>query len=138
MPDDRERPKPPSWLSTQGSPNAAHGAPAAARQSAARARAEQRAARGAAAHPATPKPAPTPARSRRAPARNGAGWLSDNARVVLERRYLAKDAAGHLTETPEQLFRRVANNIAQAEAAFAPPALPKTSPRSTRHSSTTS
>ncbi|HWC28887.1 MAG TPA: adenosylcobalamin-dependent ribonucleoside-diphosphate reductase [Dehalococcoidia bacterium] len=41
--------------------------------------------------------------------------LSDNARVVLERRYLAKDNAGELIETPEQLFRRVANNVALAE-----------------------
>ncbi len=41
--------------------------------------------------------------------------LSENARVVLERRYLAKDDSGTLIETPEQLFRRVANNLAQAE-----------------------
>ena len=41
--------------------------------------------------------------------------LSDNARTVLERRYLARDAAGNLTETPEQLFRRVAENIALGE-----------------------
>jgi ribonucleoside-diphosphate reductase alpha chain len=44
--------------------------------------------------------------------------LSDNARVVLERRYLAKDDAGNLTETPEELFRRVARNIASAEAQY--------------------
>src|SRR5688572_22135346 len=41
--------------------------------------------------------------------------LSDNARTVLERRYLARDADGNLIETPEQLFRRVADNIALAE-----------------------
>lgn len=41
--------------------------------------------------------------------------LSENARVVLERRYLAKDDSGNLIETPEQLFRRVAHNLAQAE-----------------------
>jgi ribonucleoside-diphosphate reductase alpha chain len=57
------------------------------------------------------------AKRRAAPA---ASWLSDNARVVLERRYLAKDAHGNLAETPEQLFRRVANNIAQAETKFVP------------------
>ena len=34
--------------------------------------------------------------------------LSDNARVVLERRYLAKDEHGRVVETPEQLFQRVA------------------------------
>ena len=39
--------------------------------------------------------------------------LSDNARVVLERRYLAKDEHGRVVETPEQLFRRVARNIAR-------------------------
>jgi ribonucleoside-diphosphate reductase alpha chain len=44
--------------------------------------------------------------------------LSDNARVVLERRYLARDDAGQLLETPEQLFRRVAHNVAQAEALY--------------------
>ncbi len=44
--------------------------------------------------------------------------LSDNARIVLERRYLARDDSGTPVETPEQLFRRVANNIAQAEAAY--------------------
>ena len=41
--------------------------------------------------------------------------LAGNARTVLERRYLAKDARGRLTETPEQLFRRVAHNVALAE-----------------------
>jgi len=44
--------------------------------------------------------------------------LSDNARVVLERRYLAKDDTGRLTETPEEVLRRVAANIAQAEAVY--------------------
>jgi ribonucleoside-diphosphate reductase alpha chain len=40
--------------------------------------------------------------------------------VVLERRYLAKDATGTPEETPEGLFRRVARNIAEGEAAFSP------------------
>jgi ribonucleoside-diphosphate reductase alpha chain len=44
--------------------------------------------------------------------------LSDNARVVLERRYLAKDDAGNLAETPEGLFRRVAQNVALAELRY--------------------
>ncbi|MGA2286276.1 MAG: vitamin B12-dependent ribonucleotide reductase [Dehalococcoidia bacterium] len=44
--------------------------------------------------------------------------LSDNARVVLERRYLAKDERGRVVETPEQLFQRVAHNIAGAEQAY--------------------
>jgi len=51
-------------------------------------------------------------------AKNTSLQLSDNARVVLERRYLAKDDAGNLIETPEQLFRRVAENIAQAETLY--------------------
>src|SRR3989304_1774880 len=46
--------------------------------------------------------------------------LSDNARVVLERRYLAKDAEGRPVETPEQMFQRVARNIAQAELLYKP------------------
>jgi ribonucleoside-diphosphate reductase alpha chain len=43
------------------------------------------------------------------------GALSDNARAVLERRYLLRDEDGRLLETPEQLFRRVARAIAGAE-----------------------
>jgi ribonucleoside-diphosphate reductase alpha chain len=46
--------------------------------------------------------------------------LSDNARIVLERRYLAKDAEGRPAETPEEMFRRVAHNIAQAELLYKP------------------
>ena len=37
---------------------------------------------------------------------------------MLERRYLGKDSAGKVTETPEQLFRRVAHNVALAEANY--------------------
>ncbi|MFO7619330.1 MAG: ribonucleotide reductase N-terminal alpha domain-containing protein, partial [Thermoplasmata archaeon] len=44
--------------------------------------------------------------------------LSENALAVLERRYLSKDDAGNLKETPEGLFRRVARNIASAEAKY--------------------
>ncbi len=40
--------------------------------------------------------------------------LSDNARLVLERRYLQKDEKGKACETPEDLFHRVAANIAEA------------------------
>ncbi|MCS7276861.1 MAG: ribonucleoside reductase class II [Dehalococcoidia bacterium] len=46
--------------------------------------------------------------------------LSDNARIVLERRYLAKDESGRPVETPEAMFRRVAHNIAQAELLYQP------------------
>lgn len=44
--------------------------------------------------------------------------LSENARVVLERRYLRKDDEGHTVETPVQMFRRVAANIALGERRF--------------------
>ncbi|MGB2695490.1 MAG: vitamin B12-dependent ribonucleotide reductase [Dehalococcoidia bacterium] len=44
--------------------------------------------------------------------------LAPNARTVLERRYLAKDASGRLTETPEELFVRVAHNVALAEERY--------------------
>ncbi|MFC1516121.1 vitamin B12-dependent ribonucleotide reductase [Thermodesulfobacteriota bacterium] len=41
--------------------------------------------------------------------------LSDNAWRVLERRYLRKDKRGRVVETPEQMFKRVAEHIAKAE-----------------------
>lgn len=44
--------------------------------------------------------------------------LSENARVVLERRYLRKDEDGRVIETPVQMFRRVAANVALAERRF--------------------
>ena len=51
------------------------------------------------------------------------GWamepqMTQNARVVLERRYLRKDDSGKPTETPRQLFQRVAKAIASAERAY--------------------
>ncbi|MDP3063649.1 MAG: vitamin B12-dependent ribonucleotide reductase [Chloroflexota bacterium] len=42
--------------------------------------------------------------------------LSKNAQVVLERRYLAKDKEGVVVETADEMFRRVARNLAQADA----------------------
>jgi ribonucleoside-diphosphate reductase alpha chain len=53
-----------------------------------------------------------PATHRHAPA------LSANAVTVLRRRYLAKNAEGKPVETPAQLFRRVAANIAEAERLY--------------------
>jgi len=44
--------------------------------------------------------------------------LSDNARRVLERRYLKKDSNDNVTETPEELFQRVARHVAQAEKKY--------------------
>ncbi|MDP6380183.1 MAG: adenosylcobalamin-dependent ribonucleoside-diphosphate reductase [Phycisphaerae bacterium] len=44
--------------------------------------------------------------------------LTLNARRVLENRYLKKDASGSPIESPEDMFHRVAQNIAQAEEAL--------------------
>ncbi|WKZ32327.1 MAG: adenosylcobalamin-dependent ribonucleoside-diphosphate reductase [Thermodesulfobacteriota bacterium] len=47
--------------------------------------------------------------------------LSPGAMTVLEKRYLKKDESGRVVESPEGMFRRVAENIAQAEALFGRP-----------------
>ncbi len=44
--------------------------------------------------------------------------LSENCLRVLEQRYLAKEDEGTITETPQELFRRVARNIASAEKLY--------------------
>ncbi len=44
--------------------------------------------------------------------------LTPNARLVLGKRYLKKDAAGNPIETPEDMFRRVAKNIASADLIY--------------------
>ncbi len=41
--------------------------------------------------------------------------LTENSRVVLQRRYLSKDRQGKVLEEPDGMFRRVANNLAQAD-----------------------
>ena len=41
--------------------------------------------------------------------------LTENSRVVLQRRYLSKDREGNVLEDPEGMFRRVANNLSQAD-----------------------
>jgi len=46
--------------------------------------------------------------------------LTPNALKVLESRYLRKDEQGKIIETPQQLFQRVAANIASAERFFNP------------------
>jgi len=53
----------------------------------------------------------------------GPGWslepqIGANAKTVLERRYLRKDDDGKPTETPRELFERVARAIATAEANY--------------------
>ena len=44
--------------------------------------------------------------------------LSENAKLILEKRYLKKDAKGNVIEKPEDLFKRVAENIALADAKY--------------------
>ena len=44
--------------------------------------------------------------------------LSLNSLAILKGRYLLKDPAGNLTETPEELFRRVAENISLADEKY--------------------
>ena len=44
--------------------------------------------------------------------------LSDNSLAVLERRYLAKDREGTVIEEPDEMFRRVARNLAKADRLY--------------------
>ena len=58
--------------------------------------------------------------------RNGRGaaappaQLSANALTVLKRRYLAKDESGKVVETPDEMFWRVARNVASADLHYDP------------------
>ncbi len=51
-----------------------------------------------------------------APSDGGPPSLSDSARLVLGRRYLQRDDSMRIVETPDELFRRVATSVAQAES----------------------
>jgi len=44
--------------------------------------------------------------------------LTDNALLILEKRYLAKDENGKVMETPEEMFMRVATAVASAEKLY--------------------
>jgi ribonucleoside-diphosphate reductase alpha chain len=48
--------------------------------------------------------------------------LSSNSLTVLEKRYLKKDEHGNVVETAEELFRRVAHNVASADLHYDPEA----------------
>jgi ribonucleoside-diphosphate reductase alpha chain len=45
----------------------------------------------------------------------GLAHLTKNAMTVLEKRYLKRDLQGNVIETPEEMYRRVAKNVAQAD-----------------------
>jgi ribonucleoside-diphosphate reductase alpha chain len=45
-------------------------------------------------------------------------YLTPNARTVLMKRYLMKDEDGEVIESPDEMFRRVAANIAQADLQY--------------------
>lgn len=44
--------------------------------------------------------------------------LSNNARIVLDKRYLKRDESGNVSECPEDMFRRVADFVAIAESGY--------------------
>lgn len=44
--------------------------------------------------------------------------LTENARIVLEKRYLAKDVEGGIIETPENMLERVSKAVAEAEKKY--------------------
>lgn len=44
--------------------------------------------------------------------------LSENARIVLQKRYLLRDSSGRVIESPEEMFQRVARSIAAAEKKY--------------------
>jgi ribonucleoside-diphosphate reductase alpha chain len=49
---------------------------------------------------------------------NTPATLSQNARTVLEKRYLVKDKTGKAVESPEQMFWRVATVVAEADRRY--------------------
>jgi len=65
---------------------------------------------------------PPPERPAQGESRGSSLPLSENAIRVLRRRYLKRDTEGNVTETPEEMFRRVAQNISQADLKYDPEA----------------
>lgn len=50
--------------------------------------------------------------------------MGENALRVLRARYLRRDVAGDVVETPEQLFVRVAHAVPKPSCSMEPPPLP--------------
>ena len=48
----------------------------------------------------------------------GEAQLNDNARTVISKRYLIKDATGTPTEQPEDMFWRVAGTVGEADRRY--------------------
>ena len=48
----------------------------------------------------------------------GVSNISENAKVVLKKRYLKKNSSGEIIETPEEMFKRVAKAISQPELIY--------------------
>ena len=48
----------------------------------------------------------------------GDAQLNDNARTVIRKRYLVKDATGTPVEQPEDMFWRVAGTVAEADRRY--------------------
>ena len=66
---------------------------------------------------------PRPRSDYRAPTRiHGEPKLTPQAITILQKRYMKKDGAGKVVETVDGLFRRVANNLAEAEVFYNPAA----------------
>lgn len=57
--------------------------------------------------------------------------ISENAKVILEKRYLQRDKSGNIVEDPQRMFRRVAYAIAQGDTLYGetPDGIEKTADR---------
>ncbi len=66
----------------------------------------------------TPKPTPRPSPADVLPDDVPVADMSENARIILAKRYLKKDEAGRPVEDPEQMFWRVARTVADVDAKY--------------------
>ncbi|MCJ2540214.1 MAG: ribonucleotide-diphosphate reductase subunit alpha, partial [Candidatus Thermoplasmatota archaeon] len=65
---------------------------------------------------------PPPVTPARGEVRESSLPLSENSMMVLKRRYLMRDTEGNVVEKAEEMFHRVAQNIAQADLKYDPDA----------------